>query len=121
MNKFFGLGRAHEVLIWDLGCLERCKKLLMIGPGKQTQKKVERITSQHNKQTARKKSGHGFAPKSSPQRKERGGEWMFKDPCEDIHLHVGSVCVDLIGQHEHDSAQTESCKPHADRHSDVTA
>jgi hypothetical protein len=46
---------------------------------------------------------------------------MFKDPCEDIHLHVGSVCVDLIGQHEHDSAQTESCKPHADRHSDVTA
>jgi hypothetical protein len=41
MNKSFGLGRAHEVLIWDLGWLERCELLLTIGPGKQTQKKVE--------------------------------------------------------------------------------
>jgi hypothetical protein len=79
MNKSFGLGRAHEVLIWDLDWLERCELLLMIGSGKQTQKKVEESQANAISKQQEKKSGHGFAPRSSPQRKERGIELMFKD------------------------------------------
>lgn len=42
MKRLFGLGRAHEVLIRDLGRLERCNLVLMIVLGEQTQAKVKK-------------------------------------------------------------------------------
>jgi hypothetical protein len=46
---------------------------------------------------------------------------MFEDLCQDIHLHFRSMCEDLIGSDEHNKSQMESCKPHADRCSGITA
>lgn len=57
MNKSFGLGRAHEVLIRDLGRLERCKLVLMIDLGKQTQAilKSHRPTQKPNSKQQQKR------------------------------------------------------------------
>jgi len=57
MNKSFGLGRAHEVLIRDLGRLERCKLVLMIDLGKQTQaiSKSDRPTQKPNSKQQQKR------------------------------------------------------------------